>query len=282
MPLHPESMKEDRLQNSVVSSFGNEWDKFKNEITDDQRLMFGEYFSIFPWSALPPNATGCDVGCGSGRFAFFVAPRVGHLYCIDPSEKALAVAEQKLSVYNNCSFLMEPADSISIPNASLDFGYCLGVLHHVTNTAQSLRHIVQKLKAGAPFLLYLYYRLENRPAWFRLIWRLSNIPRIFVSALPFRLKSLICEIIAALIYWPAARLAGLLEKLGVNVSAVPLSYYRDKSFYILRNDALDRFGTKLEKRFTRFAIEAMMKDAGLFNISFRDGAPYWVAVGFKS
>jgi SAM-dependent methyltransferase len=275
-------MNEEHLQNSVVSSFGHEWDKFKNEITDDQRLMFSEYFSIFPWDNLPLDAAGFDVGCGSGRFAFFVAPRVGHLYCVDPSEKALAVAKQKLSSYCNCSFLMEPADSISVPDASLDFGYCLGVLHHVTNTTESLCHIVQKLKPGAPFLLYLYYRLENRPAWFRLIWRLSNLPRVFISALPFHLKAFICEIIAALIYLPAARFAGLLEKLGVNVSLVPLSYYRDKSFYILRNDALDRFGTKLEKRFTRPEIEPMMKKAGLANISFRNSTPYWVAVGFKS
>ena len=114
-------MNENHLQDSVVSSFGKEWDKFKNEITDDQRLMFSEYFSIFPWSALPPGATGFDVGCGSGRFAFFVAPKVRHVYCIDPSEKALAVAKQKLSAYSNCSFLMEPADSISIPDASLRF-----------------------------------------------------------------------------------------------------------------------------------------------------------------
>ena len=275
-------MSDNSLQNSVIDSFGHECDKFKNEITDDQRLMFQEYFSLFPWANLPQGATGCDVGCGSGRFAFFVAPKVGQLYCIDPSEKALAVAKQKLSGYVNCSFLQEAADSISIMNGSLDFGYCLGVLHHVPNTAESLRHIVAKLKGGAPFLLYLYYRLENRPAWFRMLWRLSNVPRIFISALPFRLKAFICEIIAAAIYWPAARISGLLEKTGFNVSAVPLSYYRDKSFYILRNDALDRFGTKLEKRFTRQEIEAMMGDAGLSNISFRNGTPYWVALGFKN
>jgi methylase of polypeptide subunit release factors len=33
------------------------------------------------------------MGCGSGRWARFVAPHVGRLHCIDPSS-ALAVARQ--------------------------------------------------------------------------------------------------------------------------------------------------------------------------------------------
>ena len=32
---------------------------------------------------------------------------------------------------------------------------------------------------------------------------------------------------------------------------MPLSFYRDCSFYVMRNDSLNRFGTRLERRFTR-------------------------------
>jgi len=49
----------------------------------------------------------------------------------------------------------------------------------------------------------------------------------------------------------------------------------------MRTDALDRFGTRLEQRFTRAEITRMMRDAGLENIRFSDGFPYWCAVGFK-
>lgn len=273
----------DRLSREalVIASFGNEWSKFTNEIGDDQKKMFDDYFSIFPWSSLPANAVGCDIGCGSGRFGYFVAQRVGALHCADPSAEALAVARHKLEGVGNCSFREEKADSLSVPDNSLDFAYSLGVLHHVNDTLGALRHCVSKLKPGAPFLLYLYYRLENRPLWFRALWKLTDIPRRVISSLPFKLKSIICEVIAATIYWPLARTAGWLEKRGYNVSGFPLSYYRDKSFYIQRNDALDRFGTTLEKRFTRAEMETLMLEAGLCDICFREAAPFWTAVGTK-
>jgi hypothetical protein len=49
----------------------------------------------------------------------------------------------------------------------------------------------------------------------------------------------------------------------------------------MRNDALDRFGTRLEQRFTQEEIREMMVKAGLRDISFRDNAPYWVALGYR-
>lgn len=47
--------------------------------------VFCDYFAIFPWDHLPPYAEGFDIGCGSGRWARFVAPRVCLLHCIDLS-----------------------------------------------------------------------------------------------------------------------------------------------------------------------------------------------------
>ena len=49
----------------------------------------------------------------------------------------------------------------------------------------------------------------------------------------------------------------------------------------MRTDALDRFGTRLEQRFTRAEIEAMMRAAGLERIAFSDQAPFWCALGYR-
>ena len=78
------------------------------------------------------------------------------------------------------------------------------------------------------------------------------------------------------------RFALLPERLGFNVDTIPLSSYRRASFYTMRTDALDRFGTRLEKRFTADQIEAMMRDAGLERIAFAPSMPYWCAVGIKN
>ncbi len=48
----------------------------------------------------------------------------------------------------------------------------------------------------------------------------------------------------------------------------------------MRNDALDRFGTRLEKRFTREEVIAVMVAAGLDGIKVSDSAPFWCAVGY--
>ena len=46
--------------------------------------------------------------------------------------------------------------------------------------------------------------------------------------------------------------------------------------------ALDRFGTRLERRMTQAQIKALMEKAGLRDIRFRDAAPFWCAVGRKT
>lgn len=49
----------------------------------------------------------------------------------------------------------------------------------------------------------------------------------------------------------------------------------------MRTDALDRFGTKLEQRFSKKEIILMMKKSGLKNIKFSDHPPYHCALGYK-
>ena len=271
------------LDPKVVESFGHEWQKFNHAQTDEteQREIFNGYFADFPWQELPPNAVGFDLGCGSGRWAALVAPRVGTLHCIDPSGAALGVARAKLAGQRNCVFHLAGVDAIPLSDNSADFGYSLGVLHHVPDTTAGLEQCVRKLKPGAPFLLYLYYAFENRPWWFRRLWQLSNLGRIVISRLPLALKSFCCDLIAALVYWPLARLARLADKLGANVESFPLSAYRNRSFYQMRNDSLDRFGTPLEQRFTKSEMKQMMDRSGLQRITFRD-FPYWCALGYKA
>jgi hypothetical protein len=140
---------------------------------------------------------------------------------------------------------------------------------------------VRKLKRGAPMLVYIYYAFDNRPGWFRLVWRASDLLRQGLSRAPFRLKSKIAELLAACVYWPVARSAQLFERLGGNVANWPLAAYRWRSYYAMRTDALDRFGTRIEHRMTKAQIKTLMEEAGLREIQFRDAVPFWCAVGRK-
>ncbi len=278
----PKSVR--NLDVQTVESFGSEWARFdQSELKQEELVaLFENYFGIFPWSSLPVGAEGFDMGCGSGRWAKLVAPRVGYLHCIDPSDVALAVASKNLASASNVDFLRGSVDSSLLAQGSQDFGYSLGVLHHIPDTPAAIAACTRMLKPGAPFLLYLYYRFDNRPFWFRIVWRVSDVLRKIISRLPEAVKFAVTDLFAALIYWPLGRLAALAEKLGMNSAVVPLSFYRNTSFYTMRTDSRDRFGTPLEQRFTRSEITSMMVQAGLTNIRFSEKEPFWVAVGVKA
>jgi SAM-dependent methyltransferase len=276
----------DNLKNldaTTVKSFGDEWSRFdQSELPmEEAQRIFDNYFSVFPWNKLSRDSIGFDMGCGTGRWAKLMALRVGHLHCIDPSS-ALVVAKKALSSVTNVSFHQVSVDESPLPLNSQDFGYSLGVLHHVPDTASALRDCVAMLKPGAPFQLYLYYAFDNRSILFRLIWRCSDLLRRAVCRLPPVIKHLVTDIMAVLLYYPLARLSLLIERWGLEVSSIPLSYYRNHSFYTMRTDARDRFGTPLEQRFTKNQVREMMENAGLGGIRFSDAAPFWCAVGVKN
>ena len=268
----------------TVAGFGEEWHAFSQEKLDpaEQRRAFGEYFSVFPFDDLPADSEGFDLGCGTGRWAALAAERVGLLHCIDPAAKALEVARRRLSGLGNVTFHLAGVDDIPLADGSQDFGYALGVLHHIPNTEAAMASCVRKLKSGAPFLAYIYYAFDNRPFWYRALWGATDIGRSIVSRMPFLLRKQVSALIAAGIYLPAAKFAAFMERKGHDVANYPLSFYRDRSFYSMRTDALDRFGTRLEQRFTRREIEQMMMRCGLVDIRFREAAPYWVACGRKA
>jgi SAM-dependent methyltransferase len=272
------------VDDHVVRGFGQEWSHFDQSRVDIAELtrQFSAYFHIFPWEKLPGNAIGFDVGCGSGRWAKLVAPRVGALHCIDASEAAIAVARANLASLKNCMFHVATVDAIPVENGSMDFGYSLGVLHHVPDTLEAIRSCSQKLKRGAPFLVYLYFAFDNKPGWYAALWKLSDVVRILVSRCPFAVRLSLSYLFAVVFYWPLGRLAGVIEKLGLDIDSFPLASYRKQSFYTMRTDALDRFGTRLEKRFSRTQIEQMLISAGFDGVAFSPNRPYWCAVAFKA
>ena len=114
--------------------------------------------------------------------------------------------------------------------------------------------------------------IRQSAALFRNLWQVSELARGSISRLPVPIKKSATTAIATAVYWPLARISRAAEKAGADVSNFPLSYYRRTSFYTMRTDALDRFGTRLEQRFTRSEINA---------IEFRDSPPFWVALGYK-
>jgi SAM-dependent methyltransferase len=260
----------------TVAGFGQEWTAFRQDALaeTEKAELFEKYFSLLDFHPQPEKVL--DFGCGSGRWSEMVAPRVGELVAADASAAALEVARENVWAAN-VRFVQATPDELPFADAYFDLIFSLGVLHHVPDTAGAIASLARKLRPGGTMLLYLYYRFDNRPAWFRLLWRISDAGRRTISQLPFSLRRTLAEIIALLVYWPLARAAKCLPV----PSSWPLRFYAERSFYTMRTDALDRFGTGFERRFTKPEIAAMAMSAGLANVVFSESEPYWVCRATK-
>ncbi len=268
----------------TVDSFGEEWSKFNSFSEKEIEAVGDNYFDIVSKDILNNNASVLDVGCGSGRWIRYVADKVKFVEGVDPSHSVFYAANY-LSDKSNVRISQAEVDYIPFEDNSFDLVYSLGVLHHIPDTRRAMEKCVKKVKPGGYFLVYLYYNFENRGMFFKAIHNSSNVLRWVVSKLPSSLKKFTCDILTILIYLPLIILSRILNKLPFlkrYADKIPLSWYRDKSFNMIRNDCLDRFGTPLEQRFSKKQIEEMMQASGLSNIVFSDKAPFWHALGKKT
>jgi ubiquinone/menaquinone biosynthesis C-methylase UbiE len=199
---------------------------------------------------------------------------------IDPSE-AIFVADKLIGSMDHVRLSKASIENIPFPDETFDFGMSIGVLHHVPDTRKAMNDCVKKIKIGGYFYTYLYYNFENRGTAFKLLFKLVNGVRKVTSRLPMKSKKLVCDVIAVSVYLPIVTAGRALRTIGLKKIAtqMPLSHYQTNSFLWMRTDALDRFGTTLEQRFSRADIKQMMTSAGLSDVVFSDGMPYWHAVG---
>jgi len=262
--LNIHSFNIDQLANidtATVRAFGEEWSKF-NTFSDQEidDIATQHYFDIVQLDWI------------KGKQALDV----------DPS-KAIEAASNLLADCSNVRLSRAAVNHLPFADSSFDFVFSLGVLHHVPDTQLAMEQCVEKLKSGGYFLVYLYYKLDNKGFLFKTVFHLSDRIRRGISKLPDTIKNFTCDVIAITIYLPLVFIGNCLKFLGFKDQAkkIPLHFYTDKSFNVIRNDSRDRFGTPLEQRFTMHEIELMMAKAGLTDITFSNNEPYWHAIGRK-
>ena len=273
--------RDENIDQGVIDSFGHEWATFdygETETSEALNVQFDAYCAPIDLSHFDPkNSIAADFGAGSGRWAARLVPYFSLVYVLEPSDGASKVLKGKFSDEEKIVVLQETVGANSIPFESLDLAMSLGVLHHIPDTGLAIKDVSLRIKPGGTFLCYLYYNLENKPYFYKLIFEAINAVRQVISLLPQRIKRIVCSSIAALIYWPLARFSKLMNRIGMNTSNIPLHHYANMPFVMLANDALDRFGTSLEQRFSKAEITEMLALAG-FDIStlrFSELEPFW-------
>lgn len=265
----------------TVASFGDEWERFDAFREEEIQGAGDEYFDLISKAELRTFQRTLDMGCGSGRWTRYIAPHVAQVAALDPS-LACHVARRNTKDLNNVQVVKASVENIPFPDAYFDFAICLGVLHHIPDTQEALAALCKKIQPKGKLLLYLYYDLSETGLLFRTLHSISEVFRKVIHRMPKFIKNLLCDFIAVLIYLPLIVLSKVMGRISTSAAKkMPLSYYRNKSWCIIRNDARDRFGTPLEQRFSRDQITEMLQKAGMKKVVFSPNAPYWHCIAEK-
>lgn len=253
----------------IQYTFGAEWQEHR-AILPEHATEFAQYFDLVDLRSLR-DARVCDLGCGSGRWSFFLKDYCREIVLVDFSE-AIYVARDNLRRADHCLFFK--GDVLSLPFARdfADLIVCLGVLHHLPIPCLDA---VKSLARFAPrLLIYLYYALDNRPAFFRALLRVVDGARSTLSRVRSpRFRQAFALFGAIGVYRPLVALGHLLEPLGLG-RHVPLhDVYRGKSTRRIQQDVYDRFFTRIEQRVSRAQIEALGNDFTEVRVS--SALPYW-------
>jgi len=253
----------------IQSTFSKEWQSF-SKVLPEHEDEFRQYFDLVDIEALG-EATVCDLGCGSGRWSYFLRKRCRQLILVDFSD-AIFEARHNLLDCPGAVFFMGDLTNLPLRPGFADLVVCLGVLHHLPVPALEE---VRRLQRLAPRLLvYIYYALDNRPAHFRVLLAVvSGIRRVTSRITGQRTRSIFAWSLTLGVYMPFIALGRGLDRLCLS-ELVPLQdSYRGKSLARIEQDVYDRFFTRIEQRVTRSSI-LKLRDTFLA-VTISPSLPYW-------
>ena len=253
----------------IQFTFGEEWQEF-SDIMFEHEKEFSQYFDLINLTDLK-NKRICDLGCGIGRWDYFLKDQCKELILVDFSE-AIFVARHNLNDADNVLYFMGDLKRLPFRDDFVSFIISLGVLHHLPGSV--LEEVRSLKKYASQMLIYLYYALDNRPFYFRVLFMLATRLRLRTGSIRNSIFRNIFSWFGVLFFYlPFIILGSILRPLGRS-HLIPLyEAYHGKTLERIRQDVYDRFFTRIEQRFTKKEIMTL-KDT-FSNVIVSNQLPYW-------
>jgi len=141
--------------------YGSFWDQFDTNtyINEASRILSERFGPAGVVDGLSPSSVVLDAGCGSGRYAMALARLCpARVIGVDLGAASLAHARRIAARADITNIAFQHGDVLALPfpDASIDFVFSNGVLHHTGDTARGLREMHRVLRPGGRAFLYLY------------------------------------------------------------------------------------------------------------------------------
>lgn len=261
------------------NSFGYQWTVF-SEMSCDFRENFWNYLNDATPTLLQ-NKVGLDVGCGFGRHLYQAAHHCSMIVGVDLSQ-AIDAAYKNTQHLPNAHLVQGNIYALPFAEASFDFLYSLGVLHHLPDPLLGLQRLVPLLRPSGLCFVWLYSKRR------RLVNAMLECVRTVTTRLPYPLVRHLA-FVGALIdqkmfvgpYRALHRLslAGpLLERL----TPPRIKVYNAYPFQVLHADWFDRLSAPVRHYYHGHEVQALMARAGLSEVQVSPTGLYgWRACGVR-
>ena len=253
----------------IQFTFGEEWKEY-GSVLAEHACEFDQYFDLVDVDSLKGQRV-CDLGCGSGRWSHFLKDVCREIILVDFSD-AIFVARKNLAASRNALFFMGDLQELPFKKDFCDFILCLGVLHHLPLPSLDA---VRRLGSFAPrLLIFLYYALDNRPVYFRvLLSTVTLIRRVLCRIRRPGLRKLVARAGALLLYQPLIGVGKVLRPFKLSRYVPLYEFYHTKSLRRIEQDVYDRFFTRIEQRVSRNEIRELCDT--FTHVIVSDNMPYW-------
>ena len=136
-----------------------------------------------------------EAGCGGGQHTGFVAPYADHVVAVDLN--AIEVAKKRNSGLNNVEYIEADISEMSL-GKTFDVVFSIGVIHHTDDPNRTVRNLIEHVKPGGRFIVWVYSKEGN--------WIAENIVerarKLFLRKLSTTYLLRLSQLLTALMYPP--------------------------------------------------------------------------------